>query len=66
MHGDGELGEEIRRDHARLGLQSVVEMRTPATPVSRTLEEADVLVICSDNEGVTLTSFEATPTACSS
>lgn len=59
MHGDGELGEEIRRDHARLGLQSVVEMRTPATPVSRTLAEADVLVICSDNEGVTLTSFEA-------
>ncbi|GHE10626.1 glycosyltransferase [Klenkia taihuensis] len=59
MHGDGELGDEIRRDHARLGLQSVVEMRTPATPVSQTLEEADVLVICSDNEGVTLTSFEA-------
>ncbi len=51
MHGDGELGEEIRRDHARLGLQSVVEMRTPATPVSRTLAEADVLVICSDKRG---------------
>ncbi|MEI4272121.1 glycosyltransferase [Klenkia sp. LSe6-5] len=59
MHGDGELGDEVRRDHARRGLQSVVEMRTPSTPVSTTLEEADLLVICSDNEGVTLTSFEA-------
>jgi hypothetical protein len=59
MHGDGELADEIRAQRARLGLESVVEMRGQDQPVSATLDQADVLVICSDNEGVTLTSFEA-------
>ncbi|SEO70786.1 glycosyltransferase [Trujillonella endophytica] len=59
MHGDGELAAEVRADHARLGLAGVVELRGTGRPVADTLAEADVLVISSDNEGVTLTSFEA-------
>ena len=59
MHGDGELAAEVRTHRSRLGLDGVVELRGPDQPVSRTLDEADVLVISSDNEGVTLTSFEA-------
>ncbi len=59
LHGDGELAEEIRAMRGRLGLGDVLEMRGLDQPVSATLDEADVLVISSDNEGVTLTSFEA-------
>ncbi|RBY86574.1 glycosyltransferase [Blastococcus sp. TF02A-30] len=59
MHGDGELADEIRTMSRRLGLGSVLEMRGVDQPVSETLDDADVLVISSDNEGVTLTSFEA-------
>lgn len=59
MHGDGELAEEVHADRARLGLDGVVEMRGTDRSVADTLDEADVLVISSDNEGVTLTSFEA-------
>jgi hypothetical protein len=59
LHGDGELAAEIRTMSQRLGLTDVLEMRGVNQPVSATLDEADVLVISSDNEGVTLTSFEA-------
>lgn len=59
LHGDGELIAEVRRDRVRLGLDGTVEFRGADQPVARTLDEADVLVISSDNEGVTLTSFEA-------
>lgn len=59
MHGDGELSDEIRAMSRRLGLDGVVEFRGVDQPVSATLAAADVLVISSDNEGVTLTSFEA-------
>ena len=59
LHGDGELADEIRTMSRRLGLGDVLEMRGVNQPVSATLDEADVLVISSDNEGVTLTSFEA-------
>ncbi|RBY91761.1 glycosyl transferase [Blastococcus sp. TBT05-19] len=59
MHGDGELASEVRSHRSRLGLDPVVELRGPDQPVPRTLDEADLLVISSDNEGVTLTSFEA-------
>ncbi|MGY1721897.1 glycosyltransferase [Blastococcus sp. SYSU DS0533] len=59
LHGDGELAAEVRADLSRLRLNGVVELRGADRPVSRTLDEADVLVISSDNEGVTLTSFEA-------
>ncbi|MGY2067532.1 glycosyltransferase [Blastococcus sp. SYSU DS0619] len=59
MHGDGELAAEVRSHRSRLGLDGVVDLRGPDRPVSTTLAEADLLVISSDNEGVTLTSFEA-------
>jgi glycosyltransferase involved in cell wall biosynthesis len=59
MHGDGELAAEVRSDWSRLALDGVVELRGADQPVPRTLDEADLLVISSDNEGVTLTSFEA-------
>jgi glycosyltransferase involved in cell wall biosynthesis len=59
VHGDGELADEIRTMSRRLGLGPVLDFRGVDQPVSETLDEADVLVISSDNEGVTLTSFEA-------
>jgi glycosyltransferase involved in cell wall biosynthesis len=60
MHGDGELSDEVHALRGRLGLTDVLELRGPDQPVSRTLADSDVLVISSDNEGLTLTSFEAT------
>ncbi|KAA2257132.1 glycosyltransferase family 4 protein [Solihabitans fulvus] len=60
VHGDGELSSEVHGLIARLGLSDVLELRTPARPVADTLADADALVISSDNEGLTLTSFEAT------
>ncbi len=59
MHGDGELAEEIHFLRARFGLQTL-QVRGQEIPVAHTLAEADVVVISSDNEGLTLTSFEAT------
>jgi glycosyltransferase involved in cell wall biosynthesis len=59
MHGAGELAAETARLRSRLGLDGVTQVRDSSVPVARTFEEADVLVISSDNEGVTLTSFEA-------
>lgn len=59
MHGDGELANEVHRLRTRLGLETL-QVRGPEIPVAHTLSEADVLVISSDNEGLTLTSFEAT------
>jgi len=59
MHGDGELAAETARQRARLGLDAVMTVRDSTVPVDRTWSEADVLVVSSDNEGVTLTSFEA-------
>ncbi|CRK60899.1 glycosyl transferase, group 1 family protein [Alloactinosynnema sp. L-07] len=59
MHGDGELSGEVHGLRSRLGLADVLEIRGPDRPVPQTLAEADVLVISSDNEGLTLTSFEA-------
>ncbi|SHE68744.1 Glycosyltransferase involved in cell wall bisynthesis [Streptoalloteichus hindustanus] len=60
MHGDGELAGEVMARRDRLGLADVLEVRGPDQPVARTLAETDALVISSDNEGLTLTSFEAT------
>ncbi|MGQ0775908.1 MAG: glycosyltransferase [Pseudonocardiales bacterium] len=59
MHGDGELASEVHKLRIRLGLETL-QVRGPEIPVVHTLAEADVLVISSDNEGLTLTSFEAT------
>jgi Glycosyl transferases group 1/Glycosyltransferase Family 4 len=60
MHGDGELGNEVQSLRVRYRLGDDLQVRGPEIPVARTLSEADVLVISSDNEGLTLTSFEAT------
>ncbi|MGW4208311.1 glycosyltransferase [Lentzea sp. NPDC004789] len=58
IHGHGELAAEVNSLRARLG--DVVELRGPDRPVSDTFRDSDVLVVSSDNEGLTLTSFEAT------
>jgi glycosyltransferase involved in cell wall biosynthesis len=60
MQGDGELAGEVNALRGRLGLGDALEVRGPDKPVATTLAEADVLVVSSDNEGLTLTTFEAT------
>jgi glycosyltransferase involved in cell wall biosynthesis len=60
MHGDGELENEVRALRGRMGLSDVLELRGHDYPVAKTLADSDVLVITSENEGLTLTSFEAT------
>ncbi|MBX7445430.1 MULTISPECIES: glycosyltransferase [unclassified Arthrobacter] len=60
VHGDGALLEETQRLIRQYGLSGSVELRHPPYPVSDTLAEADLLVVSSDNEGLTLTTFEAT------
>lgn len=60
MHGDGELAQEVRRLRTRYGLTNVLELRGTDRPVPATLAESDVMVITSENEGLSLTSFEAT------
>lgn len=60
MHGDGELAGEVHKLRGRLGLSELLELRGPDRPVADTMADADTLVVCSDNEGLTLTSFEAT------
>ncbi|PKQ31417.1 MAG: glycosyl transferase [Actinobacteria bacterium HGW-Actinobacteria-2] len=59
IHGDGEMDGLIRRTVHRYGLDDMVEIRSSETPVGETLGEADLLVITSSNEGITLTTFEA-------
>jgi glycosyltransferase involved in cell wall biosynthesis len=60
VHGDGALLEETENLVVRYGLTGRVELRQPPRAVVDTLAEADLLVISSDNEGLTLTTFEAT------
>lgn len=60
VHGDGMLSDETDRLVARYGLSDCTELRRPPQSVEETLAESDLLVISSDNEGLTLTTFEAT------
>lgn len=60
VHGDGALSEETQKLVNHYGLAGNVELRRPPQPVTDTLAEADLLVVSSDNEGLTLTTFEAT------
>lgn len=60
MQGHGELAAEVNSLRNRNGLADLVELRGPDVPVSDTFRDSDVLVVSSDNEGLTLTSFEAT------
>lgn len=58
MQGSGPLGPLTERQIHRSGLDSVIDRR-PWGPIADFLADIDVLVICSDNEGLTLTSLEA-------
>lgn len=60
MHGDGELAREVHALRHRYGLSDVLELRGTDRSVAATLAESDVMVITSENEGLSLTSFEAT------
>lgn len=60
VHGDGALSDETAALVDRYGLAGSVELRRPPRPVDDTLADSDLLVISSDNEGLTLTTFEAT------
>jgi glycosyltransferase involved in cell wall biosynthesis len=60
LHGDGGLSEETARLVRQYGLSDSLELRRPPRPVEDTLIDSDLLVISSDNEGLTLTTFEAT------
>jgi glycosyltransferase involved in cell wall biosynthesis len=60
LHGSGALAEETSRLVAKYGLKDCLELRQPPRSVDDTLADSDLLVISSDNEGLTLTTFEAT------
>lgn len=60
LHGSGVLADETSRLIAKYGLSEKLEWRQPPRSVNDTLAESDLLVISSDNEGLTLTTFEAT------
>ena len=60
VHGDGALYDETVSLVERYGLGGSVELRRPPRSVDDTLADSDLLVISSDNEGLTLTTFEAT------
>lgn len=59
MHGDGELEGLTRGLMRRRRVTDAIELRPHTRPVADTLREADLLVISSLNEGLTLTTFEA-------
>ncbi|MFB6609579.1 glycosyltransferase [Agromyces sp. NPDC056379] len=59
MHGSGELEGTVRQRIHDYGLDGLVELRDHEAPVSETLAEIDLLVVSSQNEGITLTTFEA-------
>jgi len=59
VHGDGELEDVIERMIRKFRLSAVLEVRGHEVPVARTLDDIDVLVLSSQNEGITLTTFEA-------
>jgi glycosyltransferase involved in cell wall biosynthesis len=60
LHGSGTLEKETAQLVAKYGLTDHIELRQPPHSVDETLAESDLLVISSDNEGLTLTTFEAT------
>jgi glycosyltransferase involved in cell wall biosynthesis len=59
MHGDGDLSTEVQELYGAHRLGDVLERRDSTVPIERTLGEIDALVLCSDNEGLALTTFEA-------
>jgi glycosyltransferase involved in cell wall biosynthesis len=59
MHGGGELEGDVRRRIREYDLVDIVEVRDHDVPVEQTFREVDLLVISSQNEGITLTTFES-------
>lgn len=59
VQGDGELFDVVRRMIRQYRLETVVELRDNSTPVASTFADIDLLVISSQNEGITLTTLEA-------
>jgi glycosyltransferase involved in cell wall biosynthesis len=54
------LSDETLSLVEKFGLADCLELRRPPRSVEDTLTETDLLVISSDNEGLALTTFEAT------
>ena len=59
MHGSGDMDTFVDDLIKRYDLGDVIERRAMSVPVSRTYEDADVLLVSSVNEGITLTTIEA-------
>ena len=59
MHGSGDMDAFVDKLIARHELDDVIERRSMDTPVSSTYQDADVLLVTSINEGITLTTIEA-------
>ncbi|EFH72165.1 glycosyltransferase [Gardnerella vaginalis 5-1] len=59
LHGDGELDTFVSELISRYGLENVIERRSMKIPAQKTYDDADVLLISSVNEGITLTTIEA-------
>lgn len=59
MHGSGDMDAFVDKLIARHGLGEVIERRSMDIPVAETYRDADVLLISSINEGITLTTIEA-------
>lgn len=60
MHGSGDMDPEVDRFINESGLDDKdFERRSMDVPVSQTYQDADVLVISSVDEGITLTTLEA-------
>lgn len=59
IQGGGELEHFVHRDIEGHGLAGIVEWVDEGAPVSDTLARIDVLVLSSQNEGLTLTTLEA-------
>ncbi|WEV58854.1 glycosyltransferase [Bifidobacterium sp. ESL0728] len=59
MQGNGDMDIFADTLIKRYNLGKVLERRSMATPVAKTYEDADVLLVSSINEGITLTTIEA-------
>jgi glycosyltransferase involved in cell wall biosynthesis len=59
LHGDGELDPIVEGLVERYHLQHCLDWRRSDVSVTETLKDADLLVISSSNEGITLTTIEA-------
>lgn len=64
MHGGGELAEETDALIRRWHLDPIMTVRRADVPVERTYADSDVLVNCSENEGLTIASVEASRAGC--